>query len=145
FGGSAITIASFVVMALGALAVILTLPLGNFGLFLGFFLILFVASGAGNGATYRMIPTMFALRAGATDAHRQAGDIGAQRTTAAALGIISAFGAYGGFIIPQVLGLSKSTTGTYATGLAWFVAAYVVFLAVTIAIAVYGRRRGVRI
>lgn len=145
FGGSAITIASFVVMALGALAVILTLPLANFGLFLGFFLILFVASGAGNGATYRMIPTMFALRAGATNAHLQAGDIGAQRTTAAALGLISAFGAYGGFIIPQVLGLSKSTTGTYATGLAWFVAAYVVFLAVTIAIAVYGRRRGVRI
>ena len=145
FGGSTITIASFIVMALGALAVIVTLPLANFGLFLGFFLILFIASGAGNGATYRMIPTLFALRAGATDAHRQAGDISAQRTTAAALGIISAFGAYGGFIIPQVLGLSKSTTGTYATGLGWFVAAYVVFLGITVAIALYGRRRGARI
>ncbi|HEV7185903.1 MAG TPA: MFS transporter [Leifsonia sp.] len=145
FGGSSITIAAFVVMALGALAVIVTLPLDNFGLFLGFFLVLFVASGAGNGATYRMIPTMFALRSGAADGHTSAGDIGAQRTAAAALGIISAFGAYGGFIIPQVLGLSKTTTGTYTTGLAWFVAAYVLFLAVTIAIAVYGRRRGVRI
>ncbi len=145
FGGSAITIVAFVVMALGALAVIVTLPLDDFWLFLGFFLVLFVASGAGNGATYRMIPTMFALRSGAADGHRTAGDIGSQRTASAALGIISAFGAYGGFIIPQVLGLSKSTTGTYATGLAWFVAAYVVFLGITVAIAVYGRRRGVRI
>jgi NNP family nitrate/nitrite transporter-like MFS transporter len=145
FGGSAITIVAFVVMALGALAVIVTLPLDNFWMFLGFFLVLFVASGAGNGATYRMIPTMFALRSGAADGHRTAGDIGSQRTAAAALGIISAFGAYGGFVIPQVLGLSKSSTGTYTTGLAWFVAAYAVFLAITIGIALYGRRRGVRI
>lgn len=145
FGGSAITIVAFVVMALGALAVIVTLPLDDFWLFLGFFLVLFVASGAGNGATYRMIPTMFALRSGAADGHSSAGDIGAQRTAAAALGIISAFGAYGGFIIPQVLGLSKSCTGGYTAGLSWFVAAYVVLLAITVTIALYGRRRGVRI
>ena len=145
FGGSAITIAAFVVMALGALAVIVTLPLDNFWLFLGFFLVLFVASGAGNGATYRMIPTLFALRSGATDGHSSAGDVSAQRTAAAALGIVSAFGAYGGFVIPQVLSLSKTTTGGYETGLGWFVIAYVVLLAVTVAVAVHGRRRGVRI
>jgi NNP family nitrate/nitrite transporter-like MFS transporter len=145
FGGSAITIAAFVVMALGALAVIETLPLDNFWLFLGFFLVLFVASGAGNGATYRMIPTLFALRSGAADGHSSAGDVSAQRTAAAALGIVSAFGAYGGFVIPQVLSLSKTTTGGYETGLGWFVAAYVVLLAVTIAVALHGRRRGVRI
>ena len=145
FGGSTITIAAFVVMALGALAVILTLPLDNFWLFLGFFLVLFVASGAGNGATYRMIPTLFALRSGAADGHHSAGDVSSQRTAAAALGIVSAFGAYGGFVIPQVLGLSKSSTGGYEAGLSWFVAAYVVLLAVTVAVAVHGRRRGVRI
>jgi NNP family nitrate/nitrite transporter-like MFS transporter len=132
-------------MALGILAVILTLPLDNFWLFLAFFLVLFVASGAGNGSTYRMIPTMFALRAGAADAHRTAGDIGSQRTAAAALGIIAAFGAYGGFIIPQVLGYSKTSTGAYTTGLEWFVVAYVILLGVTIGIAVWGRRRAVRI
>jgi NNP family nitrate/nitrite transporter-like MFS transporter len=145
FGGSTITIAAFVVMALGALAVIVTLPLDNFWLFLGFFLVLFVASGAGNGATYRMIPTLFALRSGAADGHHSAGDVSSQRTAAAALGIVSAFGAYGGFVIPQVLGLSKSSTGGYEAGLSWFVAAYVVLLAVTVAVAVHGRRRGVRI
>jgi NNP family nitrate/nitrite transporter-like MFS transporter len=145
FGGSAITIAAFVIMALGTLAVILTLGFHNFWLFLGLFLVLFVASGAGNGATYRMIPTLFALRAGARDGHSSVHDIGARRTAAAALGIISAFGAYGGFIVPQVLGLSESVSGSYAPGLGWFVAAYVLFLSITIAIAVYGRRRGVRI
>ncbi|WP_158862124.1 MFS transporter [Leifsonia sp. AG29] len=145
FGGSEVTIASFLVMAVGALAVILTLPVGNFALFLGCFLLLFVASGVGNGATYRMIPTLFALRSGASDGHSSAGDISAQRTAAAALGIVSAFGAYGGFVIPQVLGFSKTSTGGYAAGLTWFVLAYAVLLAVTVAIALRGRRRGVRI
>jgi NNP family nitrate/nitrite transporter-like MFS transporter len=145
FGGSTITIASFVVMGLGALAVVLTLPLDNFWLFLSFFLVLFIASGAGNGATYRMIPTLFALRAGAEDGHSTAGDVSAQRTAAAALGIVSAFGAYGGFVIPQVLGLSKTSTGGYETGLLWFVAAYAVLLVITVGVALRGRRRGVRI
>ncbi|MGO4535992.1 MFS transporter [Leifsonia sp. 2MCAF36] len=145
FGGSVITMAAFIVMALGALAVMVTLPLDNFWLFLVFFLVLFIASGAGNGATYRMIPTLFALRSGATDGHSTAGDISAQRTAAAALGIVSAFGAYGGFVIPQVLSLSKTSTGGYVTGLGWFVAAYVVFLAITVGVAIHGRRRGVRI
>jgi NNP family nitrate/nitrite transporter-like MFS transporter len=145
FGGSSITIVAFVVMALGVLAIIDTLRLDNFGLFLGFFLILFVASGAGNGATYRMIPTLFALRAGSADAHRTAGDVSSQRTAAAALGLVSAFGAYGGFIVPQVLGLSKTTTGGYTAGLGWFVAGYVVLLLVTIGVAIRGRRAGVRI
>ncbi|MFP3464100.1 MFS transporter [Leifsonia sp. SIMBA_070] len=145
FGGSIVTIAAFVIMAAGALAVVLTLPLDNFWLFLGFFLVLFIASGAGNGATYRMIPTLFALRAGAADGHSTAGDISAQRTAAAALGIVSAFGAYGGFVIPQVLGLSKTSTGGYEAGLLWFVGAYAVLLAITVGIALRGRARGVRI
>ncbi|MBS1907915.1 MAG: MFS transporter [Actinobacteria bacterium] len=145
FGGSVITIAAFAVMALGALGVILTLPLKNFGFFLGFFLLLFVASGAGNGATYRMIPTLFALRSGTTDAHRSSGDVPARRAAAAALGIVSALGAYGGFVIPQALGASKSATGGYAAGLGWFVAAYAVLLVVTVVVHLRGRRRGVRI
>ena len=146
FGGAAITIASFAVMALGALAVIWTLPLGNFWLFLGLFLLLFTASGVGNGSTYRMIPTVFALKSGATDAHRTAGDISSQRKAAAALGIISAIGAYGGFAIPQLLGLSKTTFGDYTTGLSWFVWAYAGMLVLTAVVYVFGARRvGARI
>ncbi|GAA1057016.1 MFS transporter [Agromyces luteolus] len=131
FGGTQITIAAFAVMALGALAVVWTLPLGNFWLFLGLFLVLFTASGVGNGSTYRMIPTVFALRAGAHNAHESAGDVSSQRKAAAALGIISSVGAYGGFVIPQLLGFSKTTFGDYTTGLSWFVWAYAVMLLIT--------------
>jgi len=131
FGGAIITMCAFVVMGLGAMAVIMTLPLGNFWLFLLFFLVLFTASGIGNGSTYRMIPTIFSMRAGTKDAHNNSGDVGTQRKTAAALGLISAIGAYGGFIIPQVLGFSKTAFGTYSTGLGWFVVAYAAMVLVT--------------
>jgi len=130
-GGAAITIAAFAVMALGALAVMLVLPLGNFWLFLGSFLVLFVAAGVGNGSTYRMIPTVFAARAGTADAHVSGGDISVQRRAAAALGLIAAIGAYGGFVIPQVLGAVKAATGAYTPAFGWFIAAYVVMIAVT--------------
>ncbi len=123
FGGTVITIGAFTVMGLGILSVILTLPTQNFAIFLLCFLVLFAAAGIGNGSTYRMIPTIFALRSN--------GGIGAQRKAAAALGLISAIGAYGGFFIPQVLGFSKTTFGSYVPALGSFVAAYVIFLALT--------------
>ncbi|GAA0996757.1 MFS transporter [Subtercola frigoramans] len=144
FGGAIITTASFVVMGIGALIVIATLPLGNFWLFLASFLVLFAASGVGNGSTYRMIPTVFAMGAGTIDAHNNAGDISTQRKTAAALGLISAVGAYGGFIIPQLLSLSKTSFGTYTNGLGWFVMAYALMIAVT-AVFYLGKRKGTRI
>jgi NNP family nitrate/nitrite transporter-like MFS transporter len=133
FGGAPITALAFVVMAAGTTAAVLTLPAHRFAVFLACFLVLFVASGVGNGAMYRMIPTVFALRGGSADAHRSAGDVGALRKSSAALGIVAAFGAYGGFLVPQLLGASKSHFGDYAHGLWWFVAAYAGFLAITLA------------
>ena len=145
FGGAIVTMGAFAVMGLGALLVIWTLPLGNFWAFLGCFLLLFAASGIGNGSTYRMIPTVFAYRAGTADAHRRAGDVSSQRKAAAALGIISAVGAYGGFAIPQLLGLSKTAFGDYTTALGWFVMAYALMLIVTAAFYVRPGRSGQRI
>lgn len=146
FGGAAMTMTSFAVMAVAVIAVIATLPTKNFWIFLGLFLLLFVASGVGNGATYRMIPTVFAWRAGSVDAHRVAGDVGSQRKAAASLGIISAVGAYGGFFVPQALGASKTATGGYSAGLGWFVAAYALMLVVTAVVYLRGgRKAGVRI
>ncbi|WP_314457358.1 MFS transporter [uncultured Microbacterium sp.] len=123
FGGTVITMGAFTVMGLGILGVILTLPMQNFAVFLLCFLVLFAAAGMGNGATYRMIPTIFALRSN--------NGIGAQRKAAAALGLVSAIGAYGGFFIPQLLGFSKTTFGSYTPALGWFALAYVAFLALT--------------
>jgi NNP family nitrate/nitrite transporter-like MFS transporter len=139
FGGARVTVAAFAVMAAGALTVIAVLPLGNFWAFLASFLLIFVATGIGNGSTYRMIPSVFAARNGVKDAHHNSGDVNTQRKTAAALGIISAIGAYGGFIIPQVLGLSKTTTGDYTSAIFGFVVAYVVMMAIT---AFFYLRRG---
>ena len=131
FGGAVVTIAAFGVMAIGAVVVIGVLPLGNFWAFLASFLLIFVATGVGNGSTYRMIPSVFSARSGVKDAHRNSGDVNTQRKTAAALGIISAIGAYGGFIIPQVLGLSKTTSGDYTNAIYGFIGAYLVMMAVT--------------
>jgi NNP family nitrate/nitrite transporter-like MFS transporter len=131
FGGALVTVVAFGVMAVGAVLVNLVLPLGNFWLFLVTFLLIFVATGVGNGSTYRMIPSVFAARSGVADAHTESGDVGTQRKTAAALGLISAIGAYGGFVIPQVLGFSKTSTGDYAGAIYAFAAAYLVMMAVT--------------
>ncbi|MBO9704387.1 MAG: MFS transporter [Arthrobacter sp.] len=129
FGGARITVLAFTAMSVTILAVILTLPVKNFWLFLVLFLTLFTASGIGNGSTYRMIPAIFArsskaARAGATT--RQT-----TRLASAALGLVSAIGAYGGFIIPQLLGASASLTGSYISAFLGFLVAYLVMLAVT--------------
>ncbi len=124
FGGARITMCAFAAMGSLALAVLLTLPLGSFWLFLGLFLLLFAAAGIGNGSTYRMVPIVFALRAAGDDAARK-------RKAAAALGLISAIGAYGGFLIPQALNLSFQATGGYAGAFVGFVAGYVLLLGLT--------------
>ena len=66
FGGAPMTIAAFSLMIVGALSLLVTLEANSFALFLGCFLLLFVAAGVGNGATYRMIPNVFAARGAAT-------------------------------------------------------------------------------
>jgi NNP family nitrate/nitrite transporter-like MFS transporter len=132
-GGAAVASASFLVMAIATVCVILTLPIGGFATFLACFIVLFIASGVGNGSVYRMIPTVFAPR-GRPGAARPHGDVSALRMTAAAIGIIAAVGAYGGFLVPQLLGASKTGFGDYTHALWWFVAAYAALLVVTVAV-----------
>ncbi|MEZ2371970.1 MFS transporter [Arthrobacter sp. RCC_34] len=129
FGGARITVLSFAAMAATTLTVIVTLPLKNFWLFLALFLLLFTASGVGNGSTYRMIPAIFthssrAARSGASPEQTA-------RLASAALGLVSAIGAYGGFVIPQLLGASASLTSSYVPAFLGFLAAYVIMLATT--------------
>ena len=64
FGGARITMVAFAAMGSITLAVVLTLPVANFWLFLGLFLLLFASAGIGNGSTYRMVPVVFAVRGG---------------------------------------------------------------------------------
>ena len=135
-GGARIAAGAFGVMAAGALTVVATLPLHSFALFLGCFLVLFAATGIGNGATYRMIPHVFSARGEVT----AAADATVARKAAAALGLISAIGAYGGFVIPQILSASHAATGAYTAAFLGFAAAYVVLLVVTVAVYAVPRR-----
>jgi NNP family nitrate/nitrite transporter-like MFS transporter len=127
-GGARMTVAAFASMAVITLTMIWTLPLKNFWLFLVLFLMLFTASGFGNGATYRMIPIIFATSSRA--ARSGASTVQTQRLASSALGLISAIGAYGGFVIPQVLNASNTASGSYTPAFYGFVGAYVVMLAV---------------
>lgn len=98
-GGSRVTLGCFAGMAIGTVVAIESVQRHSFGLFLGAFLFVFLFSGAGNGSTYRMIPSIFtglAARAG--------GDpLEYKRRAAAAIGIAGAVGAFGGFLIQLAL------------------------------------------
>ncbi|MBG6217332.1 NNP family nitrate/nitrite transporter-like MFS transporter [Arthrobacter sp. CAN_A6] len=145
FGGAVITVCAFAVMATAALAVVWTLPASNFWLFLVLFLVLFAAAGAGNGATFRMIPVIFARRglletlrgrprggtSGEGTGTTVTETVSTARKAAAALGLISAIGAYGGFVVPQVLNASRGATGAYDAAFYGFVAAYAGMLCLT--------------
>ncbi|MCU1573185.1 MAG: nitrate transporter [Micrococcaceae bacterium] len=128
WGGARVTVSCFAALALITLVQVWTLPLHSFPLFLGLFLLLFASAGAGNGSTYRMIPVVFALRVSGTGT---TGQVSAARKSAAALGLISAIGAYGGFLVPQLLNLSRTTTGGYAAAFYGFVACYLLMMTVS--------------
>src|SRR6476620_264230 len=115
-GGARITAASYVAMGLGVFGVVWALSLHSFGLFLAFFMLLFLATGIGNGSTYRMIPAIFRS---------------SKKEAAAAIGIISAIGAYGGFLVPRTYGWSTAAYGSIVPALYVYVGLYAVMLAVT--------------
>lgn len=136
WGGARVTIASFAVMATGAAGAIAALRAESFGLFLGSFLLLFVATGLGNGSTYRMIPAVFQV--GATTPERAAR---ARKAAAGCIGIAGAIGAFGGFLIPRGFAVSNELTGTLQPALWAFIGVYLVMAVTTWA--VYQRRGAV--
>jgi len=74
------------------------------------FMLCFAALGAGNGATFQMVPLRWPI------------------TTAIAGGMIGEIGALGGSILPNVLAQSKQHTGSFATGFAAYAAFAVLVL-----------------
>jgi NNP family nitrate/nitrite transporter-like MFS transporter len=113
-GGVAVTLGSFAVMALGAMGAIYALGTGSFAMFFGSFLILFVATGMGNGSVYRMIPAVFKVSGGTAKA------------AAGCIGIAGAIGAFGGFLIPRGFALSTTVAGSLVPALWLFIGVYAV-------------------
>jgi MFS transporter, NNP family, nitrate/nitrite transporter len=139
-GGARVTFWNFIVMGLGVLAVLQFLPSqGQGGSFIGFlisFLVLFAASGVGNGSTFRMIPLIFLTErqreaAGKDAAAQEQAVRDANKEGAAVLGFSSAIGAYGGFFIPKSYGSSIALTGGPEAALYVFIAFYVSCIAIT--------------
>lgn len=138
-GGVRVTFWNFVVMAITAALLFLTLPQGgvggNFAAFFGVFMVLFMTAGLGSGSTYQMIAVIF--RRLTTDSALARGDSAesAQREavtdTAAALGFISSIGAIGGFFIPKAFGTSLAITGSPAGAMKVFLVFYVVCAVIT--------------
>src|ERR1700757_2580437 len=100
------------------------------------FLILFVATGVGNGSTYRMIPSIFREEKPRTSeiadgTARLQAIKDASIESAAALGFIGAIGACGGYLIPRSFGASIAATGGPHLALAIFLAFYVTCLGLT--------------
>ncbi|WP_159622229.1 MFS transporter [Ruania rhizosphaerae] len=132
-GGAWVTIVSYAVMAAGAVGVIAALGQHHFVLFFASFMILFIASGVGNGSLYRMIPAVFR-----NGAHTPEEASAARRTAAGCIGIAGATGAFGGFLIPRGFAVSTDLAGSLVPALWLFIGCYVVMAAVTWV--VYARR-----
>jgi NNP family nitrate/nitrite transporter-like MFS transporter len=133
-GGARVTLWNFVAMAAATLGVIYFVRAHSFPGFLAMFLALFVTTGVGNGSTFRMIPVIFRrekLRAAhGAEAERRAMDV-ARRESAAVLGITSAIGACGGYLIPRSFGASIHATGGPTVALAGFLIFYATCIALT--------------
>lgn len=127
-GGARVTASAFLLMAVITATVVLTLPLKSFWLYLSLFLALFAIAGVANGSSYRMIPVVFKLSVAASD------QVGHERKSSSALGLIGAVGGYGGFAIPQILNLSNNTTGSFDTAFWCFAVGYLGFAAFTWAV-----------
>jgi NNP family nitrate/nitrite transporter-like MFS transporter len=134
-GGARVTFWNFVAMAIGTVAVIVAVNRASWPLFLGSFLLVFVTTGIGNGSTYRMIPMIFQKQAlleaaGSTDDEREAALAKGRTEAAAVIGLSSAVGAFGGFLIVStfgVLGLLNGGTvpaGAIATAFGIFLGFY---------------------
>lgn len=139
-GGARITFATFLVMGLSVSAVIFCLAQKTepwaFAGFFSAFVILFLLSGIGNGATYRMIPMIFRevhVREAAGEGKDGLAEalISARRETGTAVGFIGAIGAYGGWLIPQAYGVSAALTGSPAGAFRAFLGFYGVCLSLT--------------
>lgn len=137
-GGAVVSIVCYAVMMVGAIGAIAALGSHQFVLFFSSFMLLFVATGVGNGSVYRMIPAAFRVvgeRRGRTDA---AGLAATAKAAAGCIGIAGAIGAFGGFLIPRGFAVSTTLTGSLVAALWLYVGVYAVMAVVTWA--VYARR-----
>ena len=130
YGGARITALSFVMLAVGAAAALWSVNAVNLPMFFVAFMFLFVATGIGNGSTYRMISKIFRVK-GEDAGGAPETMVLMRRQAAGALGIISSVGAFGGFVVPLAYAWSKAQFGNIQPALQFYVVFFILLLAVT--------------
>jgi len=78
------------------------------------FIIAMLIFGIANGAIFQVIPTRFPREVGIFT------------------GFVGAAGGFGGFFLPNILGIFKEMTGSYALGFWWIGATYIAALVITV-------------
>ena len=124
FGGARVTFWNFVAMAAGASVVLIASLQKSLPLFVVGFTALFLFSGIGNGATYKMIPAIFRAKSArlvVEGADHVTSEREARRLSGALIGIAGAIGAFGGVLVNMAFRQSFLETGAGN-------AAYVAFL-----------------
>lgn len=130
-GGSVVTVGAFLAMAVAGVVAVVGVQAKSLPLFFVSFMALFVATGVGNGSTYRMIPAIF-TRLGARDGDGGEGStLEFKRRAAGAVGIISAVGAFGGFVIPFVYKFAKEEYGSIVPALQAYIGVFLLLAVLT--------------
>lgn len=137
--GAKITAFVFVAMIVSLLGVLTFLPTaeaqgGSFWGFFACFMALFILTGLGNGSTFAQVPTIFLklhdrlVAQGMQPEHVKNQNAG--KESAAVIGFIAAFAAYGGFFIPKSFGSSLEITGSFNAAIIGFIIFYIICFAV---------------
>ncbi|WP_216908042.1 MFS transporter [Nocardia noduli] len=134
-GGAKMTVFVFGGMSVAVALIMAALEMKSFPLYLAAFLVLFILTGIGNGSTYRMIPSIFSAEA-KKYASEHGMDISeatasARRQAGAAIGVIGAIGASGGYVLQQALRLSNINFGSMTPAFWAYAGAFLVMGAVT--------------
>ncbi|MDP6121578.1 MAG: MFS transporter, partial [Rhodospirillales bacterium] len=132
-GGARVTLWNFAVMLVAAFAALIFLPSGSgdneLAWFLAAFMLLFIATGIGNGSVYRVVPTVFLTlhqrwAEGEDQVAQDAAIPTSEIESAVALGFTASVAALGLFFIPAMIAISIETTGTIRIALIVFVIFY---------------------
>jgi len=136
-GGALTTFWNFIAMAAAGAVVLVASLQKSLPLFFVGFVALFVLSGIGNGATYKMIPAIFRSKAQARVAagvESAAADREARRLSNAVIGIAGAIGAFGGVLVNIAFRQSFLTYKTGNGAYVAFIAYYAVCAVITYAV-----------
>ncbi len=139
-GGAKVTFWNFAVMFLAGIWALMNLPSGTgnsdvTGFFMAFIL-LFIASGIGNGSVFHIVPAVFRklhekAAEGKDQAAREAAIAASRVESSVALGFTSAIAALGLFFIPAIVATSIQATGSADLALGTFCVFYLTCILTT--------------